>query len=264
MADPEYVGVAGDWHGNSLWATSAIRQISARLPGESPKIILQAGDLGVWHPPGDEKWVYAGIERTRQSYLSTVQDALEDNDAELHFVDGNHEHHEYLNSTLATTETPWLTPRIQWLERGRRWTWHDRTWLACGGAVSVDKLYRTEGTDWFPQETITPQQEAACIAGGPADVLLSHDAPTDAPLTLMRPAPKGWQPMIPAAEEHREVLQRICVAVKPSYVFHGHYHQSSVRTVHAVWGKCRFTALDMDGTQGNWGVLDVKAMEWGW
>ena len=52
--------------------------------------------------------------------------------------------------------------------------------------------------------------------------------------------------------------------MKPSYVFHGHYHVHSVKTIHAIWGNCRFTALDMDGMQHNWGILDLRTMEWEW
>lgn len=125
-------------------------------------------------------------------------------------------------------------------------------------------MLRSQGTSWFPQEEITDIDEQLICLQGPADVLLSHDAPSDVPLKLLRPAPKAWEPMIPRAEEHRDRLQRICVAVKPSYIFHGHYHQSQVTTRHAVWGKCRFTSLDMDGRDKNWGILDTETMEWEW
>jgi hypothetical protein len=127
----------------------------------------------------------------------------------------------------------------------------------------VDKLLRVEGVSWFPQEEITPLQEEFVIAGGPADVLLSHDAPSDCPLYLGVP-PAEWMPMIRKAEDHRDRLQRICIAVKPSFVFHGHYHCSQDRTTHAVWGKCRFITLDCDGKQGNWGILNTVTMEWEW
>lgn len=263
---PGLVGVMGDVHANRKWIVSQIPLICERL--ESPKIILQAGDFGVWALPGEEKWSFAGEEHVRKSFLTAVDEVLHDSDAQLWFVDGNHENHDLLEEIagdrLLGSGIIEITARISWLRRGYRWKWHDRMWLACGGAVSVDKLGRVEGESWFPQEEIDHREEFMIGATGAADVLLSHDAPSDVPLKLMRPAPVIWQPMIPAAEDHRDRLQRICVAVKPSYIFHGHYHQSQVITKHAVWGKCRFTSLDMDGKRGNWGILDTRTMEWSW
>jgi hypothetical protein len=263
VSDPDFVGVMGDVHANTLWTVSAIKQICKRLEGEKDKIILQAGDFGVWSPPGDETWVFAGIERSRQSYLSAVDDALQENDAVLQFIDGNHENHPLLHELAEQGNYGQIAPRIRWLPRGSRWSWHGKTWLALGGAVSVDKLLRTEGVDWFPQEEITDEQEALAVTGGHADVLLCHDAPASVPLHLGTP-PQPWLPMIPKAEDHRERLQRVCEAVKPSWIFHGHYHKPGDHELETAWGYCRAISLDMDGTQGNWGILNTGTMEWEW
>lgn len=268
VLEPGLIGVMGDVHANTAWTVRQIPLICERLRNEFPKVILQAGDLGVWKDDGTFTWM--GQECYRKPFLEEVTEALEANDAEMRICEGNHEDHDYL-AELAEKhaelhgycdEVP-VTSRITWLRRGARWTWHGRTWLAVGGAVSVDKLTRTEGVNWFPQEEITGKEEFMISAAGSADVLLSHDAPADCPLNLGVPYDL-WLPMIPRAEEHRDRLQRICVAVKPSYIFHGHYHLSQIRTVHAIWGKCRFTSLDMDGKRGNWGILDTRTMEWGW
>lgn len=262
---PDLIGVMGDVHGNTAWTVSQLPDICKRL--SPPRIILQCGDFGVWAPPGIEKWSFAGKEHSRQSFLSAVDEELYAQDAELRFVEGNHENHPLLakmTKGLEGLDMFQVTPRITWLRRGARWTWHDRTWLACGGAASIDKLLLTEGKNWFPEEEITGPEEFFISAGGPADVLVSHDAPTDCPLHLSPPSSPAWLKRIPACEAHRDRLQRICVAVKPSYVFHGHYHRPQIRTIHAVWGKCRFTTLDCDGTQGNWGILDTRTMEWEW
>lgn len=268
MTDPGKIAVAGDWHKNERWALSVIPQIAERLPGEEDKVILHAGDLGIHRETAEHE--RAGRACYRQAYLEALTGTLEDHDAFLWFCEGNHEDHPYLkeladrNGIRSGRDYGQITSRIRWLPRGTRWEWHGKTWLALGGAVSVDKLLRTRGVSWFPEEEITDEQEAAVIAGGPADVLLSHDAPGDAPLVLARPAPRAWQPVIPAADAHRERLQRVCMAVRPSHVFHGHYHQSSAETVPAAWGDCRFTALDMDGTRHNWGILDTRTMGWEW
>ena len=258
--EPSRIGIAGDWHGNTRAAVRAIQEMCRILP--EPRIILHAGDFGAW--PEDKTFTWAGEVMERQTYLEAVSEALEAGNAELRFVDGNHEHHPWLAGVTEGDAEANLAPCVKHLRRGTRWTWHGKTWLALGGAVSVDKLLRTEGSDWFPEEAVTDEQEAAVIAGGHADVMLTHDAPSDAPLVLVRPAPAAWQPMLAFADAHRERMQRICEAVKPSYLFHGHYHQEGASVIRTAWGQCEFTALDMDGRWHNWGILDLARMEWKW
>lgn len=263
FAEPRLVAIAGDWHANRRWAVSQIPEICRLL--DPPRIILHAGDLGVWD---EREW---SRQHGLPTFLELMQAELEKADATLSFVDGNHEDHEYLkhiamfSKALGSPYPVHGAERIMWMPRGYRWEWHGKTWLACGGAVSVDKNLRTEGFDWFPEEEITDGQEKRIIADGPADVILSHDAPSCEPLPLGVPQLE-WLPMIPKAEAHRERLQRICEAVKPFHLFHGHYHMCRQYTDHPVpWGTCSFTALDMDGVrQGNWGILDTETMQFCW
>ncbi len=270
---PGLVAVAGDWHANERWALSVIPKMAAQLAGEDRKIILHAGDFGIWREQAEYQWM--GKTMYRETYLDALTHALERADAELWFVDGNHENHPYIRELALGYETlfgktaqdsesaedyGWISARVRWLPRGTRWTWHEKDWLALGGAVSVDKNLRTKGIDWFPDEEITDKEEAITIFQGPADVILSHDAPSSEPLGLGIP-PLEWLPMIPKAEAHRERLERICAAVKPSWVFHGHYHMAKTGTAQAPWGSYEYTALDMDGTRLNWGVLDTKTMD---
>ena len=68
--------------------------MAKQLSGEEEKIILHAGDFGIW--PEEEKYEWMGKTMYRQTYLQAVTDALEAEDAYLWFVDGNHENHPYL------------------------------------------------------------------------------------------------------------------------------------------------------------------------
>lgn len=259
--EPGLVAIAGDWHKNERHALKVIPQMAAQLAAEDRKIILQAGDFGIWRENAEYTWM--GKTYYRQTYLEALTEKLEEVNAELWFTDGNHEDHPYLHELAAKgepSEYGWIAPRIRWLNRGLRWDWHGKTWLAVGGAVSVDKFQRTKGVSWFPEETITDEQEALIIAGGPADVILSHDAPSSEPLNLL-PPPDMWLPMIPAAEEHRERLERICAQVKPLHIFHGHYHRVKQGVAHAPWGSYEYLGLDMDGTAYNWGILDTRTMD---
>jgi hypothetical protein len=272
MTDPELIGVAGDWHRNERWMLAVIPKIARQLSGEKTKIILHAGDLGIYRE--EETYTWMGKTFQARTFLDAMTGILEAEDAELWFTHGNHENHPYIAELALkhdllfgkavfgadAKEYGWITPRVRWLPTGTRWKWHGKTWLSLGGAVSVDKNLRTPGLDWFPEEEITDAEEAEAILGGPADVILSHDAPSSEPLPLGIP-PLEWLPMIPAAEAHRERVERICAEVKPSWIFHGHYHMAKQGIVQAPWGSYEYTALDMDGTRFNWGVLDTKTMD---
>src|SRR6202020_1313763 len=76
---PRRIVVAGDWHGNEEWAVSVITRVPTLLAGENPRIILHLGDFGIWPDK-------AGLV-----YLDQVSKVLAEADAELWFVDGNHE-----------------------------------------------------------------------------------------------------------------------------------------------------------------------------
>lgn len=247
---PDQVVIAGDWHGNLRWAAHVVRNLRAWLPDESPRVILHAGDFGVW--------------RLHLSYLDHLNDALGDEDAVVLFVHGNHEDFPFLYE-LAGTNQPRhpiaIRSNITWLPAGFRWSWHGRTWLALGGAVSVDRALRTEGRDWFADETITDEQANRVIDDGRADVMLCHDTPSSVRLHLPPPSRLWADRDLARADRHREHLQSIVDTVQPSHLIHGHYHLEVDRIVGMRHGDVRVVGLDCDGTgPGNYRLLDVRTM----
>jgi hypothetical protein len=190
-AIPERIGVAGDWHGNTAWATRAVRKMARQLPA-GPRIIVHLGDFGIW--PG----------RDGRDYLTAVTGALAAADAELWFVDGNHEDFSQLARLRPGPDgrEP-VTERIWHLPRGYRWRWHGRVWLALGGAVSVDRALRIPGVDWWPEEEITADQKRNVISGGYADVMLTHDCFARETLVASR---SGFVPIGALADQEVELL----------------------------------------------------------
>jgi Icc-related predicted phosphoesterase len=245
--------LAGDWHGNIPWARKVIEQMPS-MPGK-PKLILHAGDFGLW--PGD----------SGERYLKYVTAELNDIDAQLWFVDGNHEDHVRLTRTIRDAPQPdphnhkhEITERIWWLPRGYRWTWHDRTWLALGGATSVDRAVRTPGVDWFGAERIRANQEKLACEPGHADAMITHDCPNGVPMNL--PPPPSWWELGPA-EQHRQVMRRVVEHVQPELLVHGHYHLFHDSKVDFDHGTTRVIGLDCDGTTtaDNTVVLDTRTLE---
>lgn len=246
---PNRVLLAGDWHGNANWATTVIHRLPEIMPHEDRPLILHAGDFGVW--PG-----YHG-----ERYLAAVEEALEAVNGELWFVDGNHEWFPELyrwRALLRDEERGGPIPmpgsdRIAWLPRGMRWEWWGKTWLALGGAVSVDRALRTKGRDWWPEEYITAEDVQRCLDGGAADVMLCHDAPDIVQMNFDTP-PRFWAAEdLARAETHRKLISQVVDAVRPELLIHGHYH----RPVCQEHGNLRVIGLDMDGETGNIMVLDL-------
>lgn len=240
--------VAGDWHGNTRWALACVDAAAAL----GIRDILHLGDFGIW-PDGNE-------------YLADLHIALAKADITLQFVDGNHEDHDRLLSMIAMsksagTDRILFTDNIIWLPRGFRWEQDGRTWLALGGAASVDKAVRIESQTWWPAEVISDAQEKMVVAGGHADVMITHDCPSGVHHTFGPPPPWWDEKDLAKSDAHREKLQRIVDAVQPSYLMHGHLHRCYQRTCDFGYGGVRVTGLGCDGTDGNCAILDTETME---
>jgi hypothetical protein len=263
VPDPGSVVVAGDWGSLELQpARHVIRRAGCLLAAEPRRLILHTGDGVVW--PGPEG----------AAFLAGVSRELEMADADLWFWEGNHDDHSRLEEIrrchdsaqreLGRAPAPpyQVAPRVWWLPRGHRWRWHDRTWLAMGGGVSVDRARRTGGKDWWPAEEITAAQADAAVADGQADVLLCHDVPHGVTHTFPPPKPDwDWKDLI-RAEEHRRRLQRVTDGVRPFWVIHGHLHMAYQRTCDFGYGPVEVTGLAVEGDPLSYLLLDVCHMTW--
>jgi hypothetical protein len=240
---PRRVIVAGDWHANTRHAVRVIGAAGRILYGEPEPLIIHLGDFGVW--PG------------RDDYLAGVRQACGRQGVKAWFVDGNHEWHPRLSELLDGDP-------VRWLPRGTRWNWHGRAWLALGGAASVDRALKEPVGRWWPEEEITGRQAADAVAGGPAHVMVTHDAPAGVPYSLPPPPPAWDLADLARSGRHRERLQGVVDQVRPGWLAHGHLHLASQRLTEFGYGSCEVTGLDRDGGRGpNWAVLDVKTMTWG-
>lgn len=246
---PRRVLAAGDWHGNREWALSVVKRVPQLLRDEQMRIVLHLGDFGIW----------PGLEGRR--YLDSVSAVLDLVNAQLWFIDGNHEDFAQLarmaSETLQDGRVQ-VRPNIFHLPRGHRWKWHGLTWLACGGGVSLDKAARTDGVDWWPQEEITSAQETVLGGSGHADVMVCHDCPSGVPHTFPQP-PSWWSPAdLARNQSHRERLQRIVNAVRPTHLLHGHLHRAYQRSWDFGYGPVQVTGLAADGSLRNFAVLDAE------
>jgi hypothetical protein len=233
---------------NGRWAAHTIRHAA----DQGADVVVQLGDYGyTFDAP----------------FLSTVDKALADTGLHLLFVDGNHECFPTLNRyPIGANGLRQITDRQWHLPRGFRWQWAGAQFLACGGAHSVDRPYRTPGVSWWPDETISAVDVARCVDGGPADVLISHDCPTGVTIPGIDdrtgPAPFPADE-IARAQEHRAVLRQIVDATQPAAIFHGHYHRYYERHPNLGYGPVHVVGLDCDGTtlDGNVLIIDMDGLQ---
>lgn len=203
--------LAGDWHGNKIWAERVIRH-AERMGVDT---ILQLGDFGYWSD-----------EPITRRYLTTIDDMLGQRGMRLFWIDGNHEDH----SRTAEWHDPARHANVRYLGRGFRWNWWGLTWMSVGGAMSVDKRYRVEGESWWPQEVLSDDDVEHASRAGDVHVIVSHDCPRGVDIPGVGPDTKGgvrgdWpKDILAEAQAHRDKLAAICHATKPEWLFHGHYH----------------------------------------
>lgn len=249
---PSYAIMAGDWHGYRKPALRAVDQAAAALRhAPKPWMILHVGDLGITATTGGQ-W-----------FLTQLSAALQAHDMTLWFVDGNHDNHAKLSRIGARVPAGRGVPladRIWHIRRGERWDWHGRTWLALGGAVSVDRIDLLEGVNWWPEEEITPELAEAVTAAGRADVLISHDCPAGVVHSFPRRADWWAHADLERARKHAELLQRVVVGVRAGHIFHGHLHRGYSRRCDFGYGDVQVTGLDREGEEYNLALVDVHTM----
>jgi len=249
--DPWRVLLAGDWHGNLGWALRVVDH-AADVHAE---VIVHVGDFGIWQGS-------AGMK-----YLRRLDQRLTERGLTLVFIDGNHENFDLLDTYPRRRDgTAEILPTITHLPRGYRWSWHDQSWLALGGATSVDRDLRTPGRDWWAREEITMAQATAAAGGGHADVLICHDAPAGVAALEARLALNALglpADVLRGSQSHRELLRGVVEKVSPEHLWHGHYHWAyRDELVLGDGHRVQVRGLDMDGTTmaANTEILDLPLL----
>lgn len=214
--NPERVLFVGDVHSNFNQMSRAIEYAH----DNDIKVIVQLGDFGIW----------GGSSGTR--FIDKTSALLSEYEIWLLFVDGNHENFDILYSFPLDKEdgTRPIYPYIAHLPRGLRWEWNGISFVALGGAHSVDRAWRKEGLSWWPEEWVSDSDLEKVIEGGHADVAVMHDSPLGSSNAVTDdPFNPGIQ-LFPAEDlvvsaTHRARLETAIKVVDPYFILHGHYHK---------------------------------------
>lgn len=226
--------VAGDTHGD----VGHVEHLIHCAKANGCDTIVQVGDFGYW--PHMDKFDQHVNKRAARA------------DVQFYWLDGNHENFDALEKIvdMDAAEPQQMHSNLWYLARGCTWTWDGCTFMALGGAYSIDKPGRIEGRSWWSQELITREQAERSMDRGPIDVLLTHDAPLD---TV--PIISEIKDDYPLSKGNRKAISAVVEAVKPKLLIHGHYHHAYV----TVKDDVTVVGLDCNGTRmKSYTILDTE------
>jgi hypothetical protein len=256
------IGLVGDLEGDRDWAVSVLRTLGER------------GDVSVACQLGDLRF---GMGPDPAGYLAAIESVCAEYDLRLLCVNGNHENWARLDQLWdearlrdedGNPQPIDVSDHVSLLPRGHRWEMGGRSFVALGGAPSVNRLRLTEGVDWWPSEVIQDAHVEQTIAGGHAEVMLTHDSPgppfcTGPVAEVIEGNPWGWPDSILAyAEDGIEKVTRAVVAVKPLLLAHGHFHVAGETAVRLPGSTHETTIWSLAANQdpGNVRLLDLDTL----
>lgn len=197
--------IAGDPHGSRKNMLHLVKKAA----GNKCKKVLLLGDVG-----------YLPNYLDGREYVDYVSKIAVEYGIEVHWIKGNHDNHEILSEYRGTVE---IAENFIFHQNIDVWTWGKYTFCAVGGAVSVDVFSnsRNRGIDWWPNEVISVSDiYAAMEVKEKIDIVIAHDCPISVNIDKYLEFKTGEDTIA-----NRTVLQEIVDILKPSKLFHGHYHE---------------------------------------
>lgn len=236
--------IAGDTHGN----TEHVITLLDVAKSKDCDRIFQVGDFGAWEHMGD------GVK-----FFNDVNRHAEARGIPVYWLDGNHDKTSLVLEKYGDNrdEDGFLIcrPFLKYAPRGHVWVWHGKTFMALGGAYSVDKDERLKkeraeahkhgddrtGRYWFPEEEMTDLELDEYLYNAPrhVDVLLTHDKP--------RSSNPGWHRKdLPECWPNQDRIEKAVQQLGPNLLVHGHLHFPYQHQIRNGEGWTTVVGLDSD------------------
>lgn len=215
--------MTGDIHGRYDYLNNLIKL-------ELPDIIIVCGDFGYF--PNIEK--YAGQEQT----IDTLH-------TKILFCDGNHDDHWELRK-LKNME---IASNVFYQPRGSTYRLPDgRNILFMGGANSIDRMQRTIGVSWWPEEIIS-QSDFQNLPKESIDMFVTHTCSNELYDDHISSGLGGvWSPRKDSDPSYT-ALSALWEMYKPAQWFFGHFHIN----MRGTFGPTRWQCLAAAGVgSGAW------------
>lgn len=199
--------VLGDIHGTF----SKLKWMRQFLQPED--IVIQVGDFGFY-------------ESVLEEFNTTFSKGYV---CKIMAIGGNHEDYSLIDSWSKTEPTE-VAKNLFYVPRGYVMNHMGKRLGFIGGAESIDKAWRKEGYDWFPQERITKADAELLYENAgkkQLDYLFSH-TPTISAIhaNFTRLVPENW--MLPSdwKDESSILMDEIHNTLRPRNHYCGHMHAS--------------------------------------
>lgn len=175
--------------------------------------LIICGDVGVCSMAG-------------KAYEADTRKVLRELPVTVLFIDGNHENFADLNSYAVAQ---WHGGKVHIIEddiihlmRGQVFDIEGKLFFTFGGAYSIDKMSRSEGIDWFPQEMPSKEEYQEGMdnleqVDFKVDYIITHTAPTEVVSELVLG-------LVDDELELRQYLQRVSEWTEFSAWYFGHFH----------------------------------------
>lgn len=225
--------LSGDIH-SAVWG---LDRVMHRAEVEKVEAVFFLGDFG---------WDFS------PRFINTASLWYENTGIPIYFIDGNHEDFDILYEyEVGEDGLRTLAEGLKHVPRGTVMNLDGHNVLLIGGASSIDKMWRTEGTSWWPQELITEDDVDMALANC-ADLeitaVFSHEGPmlpansnkTDEDLIAYSPA---LEADVRISQDQRAKLMRIGSKVKPKFWYHGHHHTFAQSVMYHDDGECLVQCL---------------------
>jgi len=228
--------VCGDVHCN--WG-----QLNTLINNHKPDIILQCGDFGWWPHIHNKYWNKEDTKRYNQY-------GIKNKNTIIYWCDGNHENHEDIIIQKNNNIFDFVGNNIIYQPRGSIITLPDnRTVLFFGGAMSIDKNRRVEGSSWWRQELPTLSdmyymEEQLLKLNRNIDIVISHTAPS---LFIKQLGHMNGK----ERDSTCQFLDFILNNYNPKYWYFGHFH----RTKNGYDKGCKWFALNCIPNGGWWKII---------
>lgn len=208
--------------------------------------LLVTGDFGYVCAPDGEHF-----NRAKWNFL----DDLAARPYTIAFCDGNHEDFAALKEYPVAEWNGGLVhvirPNILHLMRGQCYTIEGKTFLALGGAYSIDGYTRTRGGNWFPEDEVYSPEDYKTTAatlkriGNKVDYVISHTCPAEI-IRRMRHTPDPHDAQMTGHFEW--VMYELGDSFKQWFFGHWHLDQQIAPRFRCIWYD--LLALTEDGEGG--------------
>lgn len=207
--DGNKIAIFGDWHGNLEFAVTVLHKVYMT---EEPDMYFHVGDFGFWPVDNEECWV--------PEYLPGLERLLEAQGKLFFFVDGNHEHFDWLESFPVDGDgLRKISDHIYHLPRGVAVTVGGKKIVGFGGAASVDRKFRLKDDSWFDAELITEADLEKALTNGTTDILITHEAPMK-----RGGGGTGSFDMDQLTARQRDFVATAAAKLDAKLLVHGHHH----------------------------------------